>query len=181
MKCLILNGNPAPSGFDAWIEGFAADMEGGGAAASIRILRDEKIGYCTGCWSCWLKTPGRCAIKDGMEGILREAVRADLVVYASPLILGATSALVKKVQDRMIPLVHPYIEIVGGECHHRRRYPRTPDLGLIVEPGRDDGQRDLDIVRTMHERLAMNMRSRFRLFATTASAGKEAAHEAISA
>jgi hypothetical protein len=181
MNCLILNGNPRPSGFDAWIEGFAKDMEGAGAGASIMMLRELRIACCTGCWSCWLADPGRCAIQDDMEAVLRAAIRADLIVYASPLVLGAPSALVKKVQDRMIPMVHPYIEIVGGECHHRRRYPRSADLGLVLEPGPQDGPRDLEIVRRMHERLARNMRSRLRLCVTTDKGTEEAAREAIGA
>jgi hypothetical protein len=161
MDCLILNGNPRPSGFDAWVRGFATEMEGGGSAVTIRTLRDEDIGFCNGCWTCWWATPGRCVKKDGMETILREAVKADLVIYASPLVMGTASSLVKKAQDRFIPLVHPYIELVDGEL------------------GKDDEERDLEIVRAMHERLARNMRCRFSFFATTAQTERDVAREAM--
>jgi multimeric flavodoxin WrbA len=179
MDSLILNGNPRPSGFDAWVRGFATEMEGGGSAVTIRTLRDEDIGFCNGCWTCWWATPGRCVKKDGMETILREAVKADLIIYASPLVMGTASSLVKKAQDRFIPLVHPYIELVDGECHHRRRYPKTADIAFITELGKDDEERDLEIVRAMHERLARNMRCRFSFFATTAQTERDVAREAM--
>jgi hypothetical protein len=179
MDCLILNGNTRPSGLDAWIRVFATEMENGGCAVTIHSLRDEDIGFCNGCWTCWWATPGRCVKKDGMERILGEAVKADLIVYASPLVLGTASSLVKKAQDRFIPLVHPYIELVNGECHHRRRYPKTADIAFVAEPAKDDDARDFGIVRAMHERLARNMRCRLRFFATTGQSGRDVARAAL--
>ena len=41
-------------------------------------------------------------------------------------------ALLKRAADQMIPLVHPYIVIEGGEMHHRARYERYPLMGLLL-------------------------------------------------
>jgi multimeric flavodoxin WrbA len=116
-----------------------------------------------------------------MAGLYPKVVAADLVVWAVPLVLGAQNALTKKAQDRMIPLLHPYIELVSGESHHRRRYARYPDLALVVEPGLEDGERDVATVRRLFERFALNCRSRLSFFATTSMDPKEAADETRSA
>src|ERR1035437_3288965 len=95
-------------------------------------LRDLDIKFCTGCWSCWWATPGKCVFRDHMLQIYPEMVAAELIIWASPLILGHVSALTKTAQDRFIPLAHPYIEVVDGECHHRKRYEHNANVGLFV-------------------------------------------------
>jgi len=103
------------------------------------------------------------------------------VLWASPLIVGSVSALLKKVQDRFIPTIHPYIELVDGECHHRHRYPHNADLGVIVEPTAEDTDADLAITLDLFQRFSRNTRTRFRLFVTTATPVAEVAHEALAA
>jgi multimeric flavodoxin WrbA len=179
MYCLILNGNPAPSGFDAYLADFAAELQRSGHRVRQVDLRDLNVHTCTGCWSCWWKTPGLCAVKDDMPGLYPEMVKADLLVWASPLILGAVSALLKKAQDRFIPLAHPYIELVDGECHHRHRYRHNADLGLIVGPTADDTEEDLSITRRFFERFSRNTRTKLKLFATTTTTVAEAVHAAL--
>ena len=112
--------------------------------------------YCTGCWSCWWKTPGRCAINDDAEKIIRSVINSDFVIFASPLIAGFTSSALKKITDRLIVLLHPYIELINGESHHRKRYNKYPDFGLILEKETDTDNEDLDIVNDIYERFALN-------------------------
>ncbi len=181
MYCLVLNGNPEPSGFDEYLEGFARGLEQKGHETRRIDLRAQDIKHCTGCWMCWWGTPGLCALKDGMAALYPEMVRADLVVWASPLILGTISALTKKVQDRFIPLVHPYIEIVDGECHHRARYEHNADVGLIIQAGAGDGTEDIASVRELFTRYSKNTRTKFRLFATSEMPLQEAVDEALTA
>lgn len=181
MRCLVLNGNPKPSGFDDYLGRFTQTIEKQGHAAERIDLRDLNLRFCVGCWSCWWKTPGLCALKDDMAIIYPKLVQADLVLWASPLIVGTISALLKKVQDRFIPVIHPYIELVDGECHHRHRYPHNADIGLIVEPTAQDTEADVAITLDLFQRFSRNTRTRFRLFATTATPVVEAAHEALAA
>lgn len=179
MNCLILNGNPKPSGFDDYLSRFALAVEEKGHSAQRFDLRDMNLKYCTGCWSCWWASPGLCALKDDMAGLYPRLVAADLIVWASPLVLGNASALLKKAQDRFIPLIHPYIVVSDGECHHRRRYTHNADIAFITEPGPEDGAADLEMVHRLFERFSRNTRTKLRLFATTAKAPKEAADEAL--
>ena len=181
MHCLVLNGNPQPSGFDDYLARFARALEQRGHAAERIELRRRNLRYCAGCWTCWWKTPGLCALKDDMADIYPKMVQADLVLWASPLVVGTISALLKKVQDRFVPIAHPYIELVDGECHHRHRYAHNADLGVIVEPTAEDTDVDLAITRELFQRFSRNTRTRLRLFATTATPVEEAAHEALTA
>jgi multimeric flavodoxin WrbA len=181
MHCLVLNGNPKPSLFDDYLAQFVNTLVGQGNVAECIQLRNANIHYCIGCWSCWWKTPGLCAMKDDMVTLLPKMAQADLMVWASPLLLGTISALTKKTQDRFIPLAHPYIELVDGECHHRHRYQHNADLGLIVETTKNDSEQDLAITRRFFERFSRNTRTKLRLFATTTTPVEEAVHEALAA
>lgn len=180
MKILILNGDtrPGTSPLAAYLGSFETGFTSGVAEITRIDLAALDIRFCTGCWSCWWATPGRCAFRDGMETIYPAFLKADLVVWAAPLVLGTVPALVKKTQDRLIPLIHPYIELVHGECHHRKRYGRYPELGLILEPAAEDSQADLDGVRLLFERFALNLRSRLAFFSTTDGNPGEAVREA---
>ncbi|MGF7138418.1 hypothetical protein [Roseimarinus sediminis] len=101
-----------------------------------------------------------------MPGLYRSYLQADLVLHYSPLIMGFVSSLLKTVNDRSIPLVHPYGELVQGECHHMARYDAYPLLGLIVDPD-DADEEDLRITRILYERMALNLKTRLSLFSNT--------------
>ncbi len=69
-----------------------------------------------------MQTPGECVAKDDSALVCRELVRSDLALFASPVIMGFPSALLKKTGEKLIPLIHPYFAIDRGEVHHRARY-----------------------------------------------------------
>jgi len=112
--------------------------------------------YCTGCWSCWWKTPGKCSIKDDAEPIFKSVINSDFFIFASPLIAGFTSSLLKKITDRFIVLLHPYIELKNGENHHRKRYTKYPDFGLILKNESVTDHEDIEIISDIYDRLAIN-------------------------
>lgn len=178
MRILLLNGEsePGKSRLGSWLKEFVADMTLNGVAVDTAELSAIRMKACMGCWTCWWATPGLCVIKDDMASLYPKIIDADAVVWAIPLVLGAQSALVKIAQDRMIPLVHPYMELVGGESHHRKRYERYPLTAAVVDPAAEDGAEDVAIVRSLFERFSLNMRSRLAAFATTDSVPAEAAY-----
>ncbi len=129
-------------------------------------LRKMDIKYCCGCWSCWMKTPGECSQKDEMPQILRSIIHSDLTVFTTPVVMGFVSSHIKKVNDKMIPLVHPHIGIFGNECHHLKRYEKYPALGLMLlgESGQEAGKEDLtrenqSIITDIYKRMAINMKT----------------------
>jgi len=125
-------------------------------------LNEMEINSCTGCWSCWWKNPGRCAIKDEAEDIFRSVINSDLVFFASPLKAGFVTSLLKLITDRMIVLIHPYIQVRKGEMHHKKRYEKYPDIGLLLEKETDTDEEDLKIVKAIYDRLAINFHSNIR-------------------
>jgi multimeric flavodoxin WrbA len=181
MYCLVLNGNPEPSAFDDYLESFTTALQRQGHQSRRIDLRCLDVKYCNGCWSCWWATPGLCARNDDMVSLYPELVKADLVVWASPLILGAITSLLKKVQERFIPLAHPYVLIADGECHHHHRYAHNADIGLIVGPTADDTEEDLTIARALFQRFSLNTRTRLKVFATPATPIEEVIHDALAA
>ena len=160
-NCVLLNGHPTgkETSYNDYLSKLQAALGEKGVAVQTFNLCEMDIRYCTGCWVCWWKTPGRCVLNDDMESILRAVINADQVLYVSPLIAGYVSANTKQVMDRMIPLVHPYIEVVHGEAHHRKRYEKYPNLALIVAPTDQDDEEDVAIAHELLSRLSLNFRS----------------------
>lgn len=140
-------------------------------------LSDMNIHFCTGCFTCWWKTPGLCVFKDDMEALYPDILKCDLLILASPLVLGLPSWRIKQVQDRLIPLLHPYITLVGGECHHKKRYDHYPDVALIIEEEETTGTEDIQLLTTLHRRLAINFHSSFRGVYTLGASNEEVYHD----
>jgi multimeric flavodoxin WrbA len=179
MNICILNGNPYANGkgFDAYIKDLVASLTARGHQAVELMLRDLEIRSCAGCFGCWVKTPGECVLRDDGARMCREVVRSDLVLFASPLIMGFVSAQLKICLDRLIPLVHPYITLVNGECHHRVRYEHYPLTGLLLQKDGTDTREDLDITAAILARTALNLKSRLVLAKTTDDSVEEVVHE----
>ena len=151
MNIVILNGNPREGGkFDEYLYNFQNKLEKEGNRITMIPLRDSRLRYCIGCFNCWIKTPGKCVHKDDGPELLRAIINSNLVIFASPLIMGFPSAFMKKTMDRLIPLIHPHFELVKGEVHHKKRYAEYPALGLIVQP--EGTKDDLELVKDVFAR-----------------------------
>jgi hypothetical protein len=181
MNITILNGNPEKKNraFDRYLAAVSGQLASGGNSVRTFTLRDMNIRHCTGCWNCWVKTPGLCTLHDDMPDIYRATMASDLLVLASPVIMGFVSALLKRANERLIPLLHPYAVLDRGECHHLARYDRYPDLGLVLKGDADTDDEDIRIISDIYRREALNFKSRLR-FAIADRTAKEAS-DAIAA
>jgi multimeric flavodoxin WrbA len=163
MKLVILNGIPDDANYFEIEKSIESDINN---LTSHNVdyfkLRDLKISFCTGCWDCWVKTPGECAIRDDQTKILEAFVHADHVLFVSPIIVGYESALLKKTKDRIIPFAHPYIEIYKGEQHHRKRYPKSPDLSVLLIEDEFTDTEDIHIIKDTYTRISLNFQSTFK-------------------
>lgn len=165
MKLLILNGipdNPSYLPLEKEIEAQLASTRE--HEIDYFKLRELNIHYCTGCWDCWVKTPGLCAIKDDQAQILAKFPHSDRLLFISPVLVGYESALLKKTKDRIIPTAHPYIEMVHGEQHHRQRYAKSPDFGVLLLKDENTTQEDLNLIRETYDRVGLNFRSKILTF-----------------
>jgi multimeric flavodoxin WrbA len=161
MNIVVLNG--IPDGYISRMSGYVEELVEVLTARGHRVnefrLKEMKIQYCTGCFGCFVKTPGVCLIKDDAERVCREYIQSDLAIMASPVITGVTSALLKRVKDRLIPAILPFVELIQCEFHHPARYDKLPRLGLLLEKGDDTDDEDIDIITSIYERMVINLHS----------------------
>ena len=162
MKYTILNGNNSEENqsFDEHLNELLEYLKSKGNEVFYHELRKLNLLYCTGCWGCWVKTPGECLFPDDTIQIRKDIIRSDKVIFASPMILGFPSALLKMVQDKLIALVHPYIELVDNECHHFKRYDHYPEIALVYQRAEDTDKDDIEIVTNIYKRFALNFKSK---------------------
>ena len=95
------------------------------------VSDNSSIRPCVGCFSCWNRDPGRCAIKDGYDNMGSLIHHADEVVVISRYTYGGFSGFVKNVFDRCLGYVLPQFEVAGGETHHQKRYDEDKPFTFI--------------------------------------------------
>ena len=161
MKITILNGNPdmRNATFDDYLKHLSEEVGSDGHEVTSFELREMDIKYCIGCFGCWVKSPGECRSGDESREVCRAYINSDFVLWASPVIMGFYSSLLKKVTDKFVCLVHPYGEFVEGEVHHLPRYVHYPIAGLLLEKGSDTDDEDIQIISNIHSRTVLNFKS----------------------
>jgi hypothetical protein len=157
MHATLLNGAlPGDDFIDAAAAMLQDVLRSEGWTVTPWMLRDEKIGYCLGCFECWTKTPGLCRIDDAGREVARSVIGSDLALYLTPVTFGGYSSELKKAVDRIICLISPFFTRIDGEVHHRARYDRYPALtGIGVLPAPNPAQEQ--IFTTLIGRNALNM------------------------
>lgn len=92
----------------------------------LKIIADDgSIQRCTGCFGCWVKTPGACVIRDCYGDMGALLSRAEQVIVISRCCYGGYSPFVKNVLDRSISYLLPFFKTIDGETHHQRRYRQS--------------------------------------------------------
>lgn len=172
MKLLIINGIPNGENHSDYEKEFEKIINNNTDHEIVYFkLRDLNINYCTGCWDCWVKTPGLCAIRDDQEEIIKYIPHVDHMIFLSPIILGYESSLIKKFKDRFIPVAHPYIRIHKGEQHHYPRYENLPDLSFIGIEDAYTAQEDIELIKFTYQRVCLNFDSNLHSFYTSKDIG----------
>ncbi len=142
MSILMVNASESGSVFDGYCVSLYNALVAKGTRVRMLCLRDMKIAPCRGCFTCWVKTPGLCVYRDDGDILCREFVNSSLVILAAPLVMGYPAASGKVAFDRIIPVVHPYLEDVDGEAHHMKRYDSYPRLALLLEKESDTDEEE---------------------------------------
>jgi len=101
-------------------------------AAFVLDLNRREIRDCAGCWSCWQKTPGRCAFKD-LDDFYTAFIQADKVVLLIGVSCDFVSGRLKTLFDRLIPHFLPYTTYKTGESMHVPRYDHYPDIEVFYQ------------------------------------------------
>lgn len=178
MKALLVNGNPNPPDprFDAYLQDLSLALTEQGHGVNTLELRSLDLRQCSGCFGCWLKTPGRCVTQDQHGELLRAYLAADVVVLASPLVLGFSSGLLKRAAEKLIPTLLPYVDASSGECRHFPRYAKVPRLALLYQEEPDTADEDRAMTRELWSRMARNANTSLIACLSTTMATREVAH-----
>lgn len=162
MKITVFNSSPrAEKGnTNIMVESFLEGATEAGAEVENIFLAHKKIGHCRGCFTCWTKTPGKCVIKDDMEGLIPKLFSADIVVLATPLYVDNVSGIMKDFLDRLIPAGDPHFEKdENGETRHVAKFAKIPKLMIISNCGFPE-QTHFQVIHHYFQRVARNFQTR---------------------
>lgn len=113
---------------------------------------NEHAKSCTGCFSCWIKTPGACIFDDTIN---ESIIKSQTLVIISKNTFGSYSSKIKSVLDKSIPLVLPTFTTIKEETHHKKRYDTYPNIHSIVYDS--ISQRSLETYKTMVHAHGLNL------------------------
>lgn len=104
-----------------------------GLSEEIRVIEkgEKEPASCTGCFGCWLKTPGHCVIRDGWGDLSPLLGHSSEYILLSRVVYGGFSPFVKTVLDRNIGYILPYFSVRNREMHHTSRYPDRIRLTVV--------------------------------------------------
>jgi multimeric flavodoxin WrbA len=157
--CLLLDGRNDDEPAAVAAHGALRDeLTVAGWAVDDWCLRDTPIAWCSGCFGCWVKTPGVCAHRDAGRNVAARILSSDLLVLLTPVTFGGYSGQIKKALDHIIPISLPYLRAQGGGTRHPKRYQMTRDLLVVgVSAPGCDAEAEAATLRRLVARNALNM------------------------
>ena len=161
MKVTVFNGSPRGEKGNThfMVEEFSKGAEEAGAEVENVLLVKKEIKHCLGCFDCWVKTPGKCVIKDDMEELLSKFMSSDVVVFATPVYVDNVTGIMKNFMDRLIPILDAHFEKdEGGECRHLWRFEKYPKIVVISNCGFPE-QSHFQVLNLLFKRIARNISS----------------------
>lgn len=143
-------------------------------------LSQLRIRSCTGCFGCWIKTPGRCVIRDDAVKVYPFIAQAQKVLYVSRLCFGSYDTTMKTMLERAIPIQQAFIRLHNGETHHVQRAVARKDA-VIIAYG-DTSEQEQEVFRRLVARNANNMLfESWRIRFVPEAQAEEAARQEVSA
>jgi len=135
-EIVVFDGGPRTIKFSKtsfMVNNFIEGAKEAGANVEYFKLKDYDIHDCSGCYTCWTKTPGECIYNDDMTMLRKKYREADLVVFASPLYIFNVTGILKTFMDRLLPVLKPYMLLdEQGYIKHPDRYPELGKQGFVV-------------------------------------------------
>jgi multimeric flavodoxin WrbA len=153
MNILVINGSPKAKGSNTMKLAHAFLNGAGWNDAKTIHVADAKIAPCSGCFSCWNKTPGTCVIRDDMGEALSGIIAADIVVWAFPLYYFSVPGKLKNLIDRQLPLSLPFMAGGNKSGGHPSRYDLSRQRHIVISTcGFWTTEGNYDSVRFMFDR-----------------------------
>ena len=168
MNVTILNGNHdiENTGFDRYLHAYQVKLHKTGHYVKTYLLREMRIinsqnGSSEDTFAD-TKEPF-----DDVRYIINTLRETDLLVWACPLNQGFTSLLLKMVQDRIIGLWQPHVEMHANKWTVSQEYSKIPLMGVIVQREAETSQQDILLNKLIQERIAANLHTVLSFFITT--------------
>jgi len=153
MRVTVFNGSPRgrKSNSHKIVEPLLEGAREAGAETEEVFLIERDIKYCRGCFTCWGKTPGKCAIKDDMADLINLFLDSDFAGMATPVYGMYMTALLKNFIDRFLPLATPHIQKnEDGTFYHEGRVKQLPQQFFIANSG-FPGEHNFDLLKHYFE------------------------------
>lgn len=141
MRILAINGSPKGERSNTWrltsafLQGIAAQEENAhGQAPAIETLSVAALDIkpCRGCFFCWSKTPGKCCIRDDMQGVIEKILWANVVIWSFPLYYFGLPGPLKNLIDRQLPMSLPFMSAEAENGGHPSRYDMSGKRTIVI-------------------------------------------------
>ncbi|MCA9618641.1 MAG: flavodoxin family protein [Myxococcales bacterium] len=124
----LLDGLPSGAAGETVADVLRAD----GSPHRLHRLHDEVFAPCQGCWECWVASPGQCKANDAANGVMRDIMVSDAILWTTEIRYGCWAPVAKAALDRSIGLISPFFTRRDGETHHRKRYDHYPRWAVLA-------------------------------------------------
>lgn len=153
MHTTILDASAKEDGFAAAVRDALVGRFGRDSETQLIRPAGRRIANCTGCFGCWLRTPGICVIDDDCRPIAREIARADRLVFLTPVVFGGYHPDLKAVLERSIGIFTPFFRVFRGEMHHplRAKGKAYEFIGVGIQESDDE-----EAAASFHQRVWRN-------------------------
>lgn len=118
-------------------------------------LSSMKIANCIGCFKCWVKTPGKCCLRDDATKVYPIIAQSKKVMYVTKIKYGGYDSTMKKMLERSIPIQQAFIRIHQNETHHLQRNV-VPKEATIIAYG-DISDEEKSLFKSLVDRNSKNM------------------------
>lgn len=111
----------------------------------LRLIHvgEQRITPCVGCFGCWIKTPGRCVIRDDAPAVYPLIAGCDRLLVVSRLLLGCYDVPMKRLMERSLPNQQAFLRLHHGETHHLQRAVRPKELTVVAYGAADQEEQAL--------------------------------------
>lgn len=118
-------------------------------------LSKLKIKNCVGCFGCWVKTPGKCVIRDDATKVYPLIAKSEKIIYVTHLYCGSYDVTMKTLLERAIPIQQAFIRLHDKETHHVQRDVVEKDAVILAYGA--ELEEEKKIFEQLVERNAKNM------------------------
>ena len=119
------------------------------------LSKTDNIKKCIGCFSCWIKTPGKCILHDDFNQLGQLLSTCNEVIIITKCCYGSYSPFIKNVLDRSISYVLPFFKIKNNEMHHVPRYDNK--FNLFVFAYGQTSKTEIETLNSLVKRNAINL------------------------